>query len=44
MKILNTTNELVEVLWIDDNEIEFIPVSEFKSKYPNHWFTLLIKN
>ena len=44
MKILNTTSELVEVLWIDDNEIEFIPINEFKTKYPNHWFTLLIKN
>ena len=39
MKILNILdvpgNELVEVLWIDDNEIEFIPIEEFKTKYPH---------
>ena len=33
MKIININNELVEVLWIDDNEIEYISVSEFISKY-----------
>ena len=33
MKIININNELVEVLWIDDNEIEYIPMSEFISKY-----------
>ena len=37
MKILNILdvpgNELVEVLWIDDNEIELIPKQEFISKY-----------
>ena len=37
MKILNILdvpgNELVEVLWIDDNEIELIPMQEFISKY-----------
>ena len=37
MKILNILdvpgNELVEVLWIDDNEIELIPMLEFISKY-----------
>ena len=37
MKILNILdvpgNELVEVLWIDDNEIELIPMKEFISKY-----------
>jgi hypothetical protein len=36
MKILNILdvpgNELVEVLWIDDNEIELIPMQEFISK------------
>jgi hypothetical protein len=32
-KIININNELVEVLWIDDNEIEYIPMSEFISKY-----------
>ena len=37
MKILNILdvpgNELVEVLWIDDNEIALIPMQEFISKY-----------
>ena len=33
MKIISVNQELVEVLWIDDNEIEYIPVSEFISKY-----------
>jgi hypothetical protein len=33
MKIININSELVEVLWIDDNEIEYIPVNEFISKY-----------
>jgi hypothetical protein len=37
MKILNILdvpgNELVEVLWINDNEIELIPIQEFISKY-----------
>ena len=37
MKILNILdvpgNELVEVLWIDDNEIELITIQEFISKY-----------
>jgi len=33
MKIININDELVEVLWIDDNEIEYIPMSEFISKY-----------
>jgi hypothetical protein len=37
MKILNILdvpgNELVEVLWIDDNEIELIPLQVFISKY-----------
>lgn len=37
MKILNILdvpgNELVEVLWIDDNEIELIPMQEFINKY-----------
>ena len=36
MRILNVTSELVEVLWIDDNEIEFIPINEFKTKYPKY--------
>jgi hypothetical protein len=37
MKVLNVlNNELVEVLWIDDNEIELIPIDEFRIKYPNH--------
>ena len=35
VKILNILdvpgNELVEVLWIDDNEIELIPMQEFIS-------------
>ena len=33
MKIINIKHELVEVLWIDDNEVEYIPVSEFISRY-----------
>jgi hypothetical protein len=33
MKIISVNQELVEVLWIDDNEIEYIPMSEFISKY-----------
>ena len=37
MKVLNILdvpgNELVEVLWIDDNEIELIPMQEFINKY-----------
>ncbi len=36
MKVLNVLNgELVEVMWIDDNEIEYIPINEFKLKYPH---------
>jgi hypothetical protein len=35
MKVINITSEFVEVLWIDDNEIEFIPIEEFKTKYPH---------
>jgi hypothetical protein len=35
MKILNVTSEFVEVLWIDDNEIEFIPIEEFKIRFPH---------
>lgn len=34
MKILNVTRDFVEVLWADDNEIEMIPIAEFKAKYP----------
>lgn len=33
MKVLNVSNDLVEVLWIDDSEIEFIPIDEFIKKY-----------
>jgi hypothetical protein len=33
MKIISVNNELVEVMWVDDNEIELIPVDEFISKY-----------
>jgi hypothetical protein len=36
MKVLGVlNNELVEVLWLDDNEIELIPIEEFKLKYPH---------
>ncbi len=36
MKVLNVlNNELVEVMWIDDNEIEYIPIDEFKLRYPH---------
>jgi uncharacterized membrane protein len=35
MKVLKVTNDFVEVLWVNDNEIEFIPINEFKIKYPN---------
>jgi len=35
MKVLGVwNNELVEVMWIDDNEIEYIPIDEFKLRYP----------
>lgn len=34
MKILKVTREFVEVMWADDNEIEMIPLDEFKAKYP----------
>lgn len=34
MKILKVTKEFVEVMWPDDNEIEMIPIAEFKAKYP----------
>jgi hypothetical protein len=33
MKVLNVTADLVEVLWADDNEIEYIPYDEFVEKY-----------
>lgn len=33
MRILNVSNEVVEVMWVDDNEIELIPMDEFISKY-----------
>ena len=36
MRVLNVLNdELVEVMWIDDNEIEYIPIDEFKLRYPH---------
>ena len=33
MKVLNFNKDFVEVLWIDDNEIEFIPRDEFEKRY-----------
>ncbi len=33
MKILSVNDYFVEVLWIDDNEIEYIPREEFDKKY-----------
>jgi hypothetical protein len=33
MKVLKVTSDFVEVLWIDDSEIEFIPYQEFVNKY-----------
>ena len=36
MKVLGVwNNELVEVMWIDDNEIEYIPIDEFRLRYPH---------
>jgi hypothetical protein len=36
MKVLSVwNNELVEVMWIDDNEIEYIPIDEFRLRYPD---------
>lgn len=33
MKILKVTKDFVEVLWTDDNEIEYIPYQEFIKKH-----------
>jgi hypothetical protein len=33
MKVLRVFSDFVEVLWVDDNEIEFIPYQEFIDKY-----------
>jgi hypothetical protein len=44
MKVINITSEFVEVLWIDDNEIEFIPIEEFKTKYPINFLFFTYKD
>ena len=37
MKVLGVlNNELVEVLWIDDNEISYIPIDEFIKENPEY--------
>ena len=33
MKVLRVIDEMVEIFWIDDNEIEFICIDEFIAKY-----------
>jgi len=33
MKVLKVIRDFVEFLWVDDNEIEFIPYQEFVNKY-----------
>jgi len=36
MRVLSVwNNELVEVMWVDDNEIEYIPIDEFRLRYPH---------
>lgn len=35
LRVLN--NELVEVFWADDNELEYVPVQEFSVKYPEQY-------
>jgi hypothetical protein len=33
MKIIGICSEFVEVLWVDDSEIEYIPIPEFIKRY-----------
>lgn len=43
MKIIGVlNNELVEVLWIDDSEIEYIPIQEFIQIYGQEKLTSFI--
>ena len=33
MKVLRVIDEMVEIFWIDDNEIEFMCIDAFIAKY-----------
>jgi hypothetical protein len=42
LRVLN--NELVEVFWPDDNEIEYVPIAEFRAKHPKEYQKVQTKN
>ena len=33
MRVLRVIDDMVEIFWVDDNEIEFVCIDEFITKY-----------
>jgi hypothetical protein len=33
MRVLRVIDDMVEIFWVDDNEIEFVCIDEFIAKY-----------